>query len=122
MSFEQFDRRREHIDLTPAISIAPWGKFAFNKPASDFLKKKGIKYIVLLFDSDNLTIGIKESKGINDACHHLSDSQHHNYLGFTAIAFFKHIRCTIKRTKSFPLVWDEKEEMYILSLPKEAFS
>jgi len=115
--FEIFEQKREHVDLSPAISIAPWGKMAFNKPASDFLKKKGIKAVVLLFDKKNSVIGIRQPIGFNESEYKLSDSQHKSYLGLCPLAFLKYINWPLKKTKSFPLEWDEKESMFLVKLP-----
>ena len=115
--FEVFNKRRQHCNNSPAISIAKWGKLAFNKPASDFLKDKGFKTVVLLFDSDNGVIGIRKPRGYDEAEYKLSNSQLDTYLVFCSPSFLKHIKYPLSQTKMFTLTWDEKEQMYLVNLP-----
>jgi hypothetical protein len=115
--FKIFAQKREHINLPMAVSIAPWGKVAFNRPASDLLKEKGIKTAVLLFDEENLVIGIRQPKGFNESEYKLSNSQHESYLVICPKAFLKFINWPLKKTRSFPVEWDEKENMLLVKLP-----
>lgn len=115
--FKVFEKRRQQCDNVPTISIAPWGKFAFNKTASDWLKLNNFKKVVLLFDQEKSKIGIRQPIGYDESEYKLSNSQHETYLVFSSIAFLKYIKYPLKQTKSFLLEWDEQEKMYIVILP-----
>lgn len=115
--FETFERKREHCDNPMTISISPYGKFAFNKPASDLLKAKNINSVVLLFDKESKKIGIRAPKNLNEADYKLSNSQHKTYLVFCSQAFLKHISYPLKRTRSFPVTWNDEAQMYVITLP-----
>ena len=117
VTFKIFDKRRQHCDLKPAISINRYGKFAFNKPASDFLKEHGFKTVVLMYDSEQKKIGIRKPIGYDEAEYRLSDSQEKFYLVFSSQAFLKFIEYPLTQTKSFPLEWDNDIKAYIVNLP-----
>ena len=113
--FEIFERRREHFDTEPGISISEYGKMAFNKPASDFIKTKNWKSVVLLFDKESKKIGIRIPKRFNEAEYKLN---YHgdNYFVFNSPSFIKFIKYPLSRTRRYSLEWNEKEQMYIVDL------
>jgi len=113
--FELFERRREHIDLVPAMSVSAYGKMAFNKPASDFLVSKNWESVVLFFDRESKKIGIITPRTLSDVKYKLT---YHggNYFVFNSPAFVKFIKYPLKGTRQFPATWDEKEEMYVIDL------
>jgi len=113
--FELFERRREHIDLVPAMSVSAYGKMAFNKPASDFLISRNWKYVVLFFDKESKKIGIKAPKNLNEVKYKLT---YHggSYFVFNSPAFVKFIQYPVKGTHQFPATWNKEDEMYIVDL------
>jgi hypothetical protein len=117
-NFKVFEDQRRHNDLLPAISInSQYGKFAFNKPASDILKLNGIKSIVLLFDDDTKTMAFRQPVGFDEPEYKLSNSSGQTYLGFSARAYIKYIKYPLKHTRSFPVEWYEKHKMFVAITP-----
>ena len=113
MAYEVFNRTDFRVD-TPSVSIVPPGRIILNSAATRTLASKGIRFVLLLWDSSTHTMALKASlKGKNSYAVSLGDHSG----SVRAKSFFVHIGWNATRRETLPAVWNENDRMFEIMLP-----
>lgn len=118
MALEIFNRK---IRLTgePAVTFTNTGRFAFNKSATAYFEERAVEFVLLLWDPDNNQVGVRPITKKDNRAYKIHFGIKGNGAGFSATTFLKYIGYDITKTNSMPAKWNEKEEMFLIEVPKE---
>jgi hypothetical protein len=114
MAYEVFSRTNFRVD-TPAVSIVPAGRIVLNSAATRTLASKGIRFVLLLWDSSSHKMALRASPKANKDCYAVSLGGHSGSV--RAKAFFTHIGWNAPRRETLPAVWNENDKMFEVMLP-----
>jgi hypothetical protein len=114
MAYEVFNRTKIRID-TPTVSIVADGRIVLNSAAARTLSSRGIRFVLLLWDSAIHTIALKAAaKGYRDAFA-VSLGNHSGSL--RAKSFLAHIGWNAPVRQTLPAVWNENDKRFEVMLP-----
>lgn len=112
MPFERFTETGK--SYRPRISIRANGQIGFSFGAIKKFSLAKYKFVVLFFDKENSKIGIKLTNSEEDGICKLQVRQLN--AAISAKAFFDYYSIDYTKTKRYDAVWDEKEQMIIVSI------
>lgn len=118
MAYEVFARKVVRTG-TPAISINSLGRIGINQSATEILRKNAVEYVLLLWDKDELKIGIQQGLKTDKRAYCLAFSKKGSGASFSAKTFFTHIKYDFSETRSFTAEWNPKEKMLEIELTKD---
>jgi len=118
MAYETYKRTAARVE-TLALSIVPDGRIAINAASARVLAEAGIKSVLLLWDSANRKVALKAvPKGDkNSFAVSLSPDKHSGSI--RAKSFVRHIGWSARQRILLPAIWDERERMLEITLPRE---
>jgi len=121
MAWEVYKRKLMRVG-EPSVTLSKMGRIAFNKIASDILYAKGVTEVRCLWDKDSQRCGIQIAKGKEDGVYPIKfGDATGNGAGFSAVTFMNWLKYDWTETRSFPADWDEENDMFVFSIPKEHF-
>jgi hypothetical protein len=121
MAMEFFSRKVRQTG-SPSAAFTKMGRVAFNIMATANFEKKGVECVLLGWDKERRLVGIKPisiTKKDLRAYKLRAGGKKGNGSGFTASTFLRHIGFDLSETKSMPIEWDDKEEMFLVEVPEE---
>ena len=118
MAYEVFARKVVRTG-TPAISINSLGRVGINQSATEILRKNGIEYILLLWDKDELKVGIQQGLKTDKRAYRLSFGKRGSGASFSAKTFFVHINYDFSATRSFTAEWNPKEKILEIEITSD---
>ncbi|MBI3001950.1 MAG: hypothetical protein HYY46_26355 [Deltaproteobacteria bacterium] len=118
MGYEVFARKVVRTG-TPAISINSFGRVGINQSATAILRKNGVEYVLLLWDKDELKIGIQQGPKTDTRAYRLAFSKKGSGASFSAKTFFVHINYDFSKTRSFAAEWNPKEKMLEIEITSD---
>lgn len=118
MSFEIFTRQMVRTG-DPMVTLMATGRMSLNKQAGNRLEQKAVERVLLLWDKDSRRVGIKPITKKDPRSYKLSYASRGNSAGFSAVTFFRFINYDWDKTRSYPVEWNEEEDMYIFTIPPE---
>jgi hypothetical protein len=120
MAYEIFDRKVRYSG-TEAITITKYGQLSFNKTASAILQKEAVEKVLMLWDKEKLSIGIRAIKKKDTRAFTVRWSTRGDGAGFSIASFIKHIDYNASESRSFPVQWNDEQQMFEFELKKEYF-
>lgn len=114
MAFQKFVQTGRR-GYTPKVSIWTRGQIGFNRSAVEKLQIKKYKYVILYFDPQIRTIGIKltndsQESGINKIIHGKTGAF------ISAIGFVQHYEISHEKTKKYDVTYGEEQGMWLVRL------
>jgi hypothetical protein len=118
VAYELFERTSVRVN-SPALSITPGGRVAFNAAACRLLIETGIKTVVILWDKTKNRMAIKAApKGEKNSFTVTFTGGNHSAT-FAAKSFIRHIGWKAPKREMLPTTWISAEKMFEVTLPKE---
>ena len=112
MAFEIFSRKSRRIG-TPAVAITKIGTFAFNKSAADILQKEAIEYLLLMWDPETNSIGMKSTSNKKDPRAYRMRYMGTNGATFSAKTFFDHYGIDYSDRNVIPIELSTDKEVFV---------
>jgi hypothetical protein len=103
----------------PMITLMASGRMSLNKPAGRRFEEKAIEHILLLWDKGERRVAVKPIGKKDARAYKLSYASKGNSAGFSAVTFFRHINYNWDETRSYPMTWNDEENMYIFTIPAD---
>jgi len=120
MAYEIFKRKKQYRG-TDAVTITKYGQLSFNKASATILRKKAIENVLMLWDKDNLSVGIQVVNKKDARAFTIRWSSRGDGAGFSVAGFLKHIEYNAKESRSFPVQWDDEQQMFEFKLKQDHF-
>jgi len=120
MPYEVFSRKTSRVG-TPMITFTGLGRIALNKASTRFLEKDAVEFVILLWDKEARRMAIRPITKRDARSYRVSYGVKGNGAGFSAKTFLDFIEYDYSVTRSFPVEWNDKENMLELEIPVEAF-
>jgi len=95
------------------------GRISLNKAATRILEKDAVEFVILLWDRDAKRMGIRPITKKDPRSYRVSYGKNGNGAGFSAKTFFDFIDYDYSVTRSFPVEWNDKENMFEGQIPPE---
>jgi hypothetical protein len=114
MAYEVFNRTNFRVD-TPAVSMVQPGRIVLNSAATRTLASKGIRFVLLLWDSSTHKIALRASPKTNKDSFAVSLGVHSGSV--RAKSFFAHIGWNAPKRETLPAVWNENDKMFEVMIP-----
>jgi len=111
MAYEIYDRKVKYRG-DAAITITKFGQLAFNKSAADILQKEAVESVLLLWDNERRSVGIRSIKKKDPRAFTVRWSKRGDGASFTIASFIRHIEYNASESRAFPVKWDEQEQMF----------
>jgi len=118
MGFEIFTRQITRTG-TPTVTLTTMGRMALNKTATERLIKDAVEFVLLLWDKDTRKVAIRPITKKDTRAYKLSTAGRGNGAGFSCVTFLHHINYDWSKTRSYPIEWNNQEDMFVFSIPKE---
>jgi hypothetical protein len=118
MAWEIYNRKIMR-SIEPTVTLTTLGRVALNKGASAQLEKLAAEYVLLYWDSETNRCGIKVIGKKDQRSYRLHYGKNGNGAGFSAVTFLNHVRYDWSQTRTFPLQWQEDENMFTFAIPAE---
>jgi len=120
MPYEIFERKRQYSG-TDAVTITKYGQLSFNKAAVNKLQKEAIETVLVLWDKETRSVGIraineKDKRAFTVRWHKRGDG-----AGFSLASFVKHIEYNASESRTFPVQWNDEQRMFEFKIKKEHF-
>lgn len=121
MAWEIYKR---HVVRTgePAVTISKMGRIALNMIATGIFQERKVSFAVLLFDRESSRCAVRMATNKDEGAYRITYNEKSNGAGFSAVTFLNYIRYDWTKTRAFNSEWDEKERMFVFSIPKEHFN
>jgi hypothetical protein len=97
------------------VSMVPPGRIVLNSAATRTLASKGIRCVLLLWDSSTHRIALRASPKTNKDSFAVSIGGHSGSV--RAKSFFAHIGWNAPRRETLPAVWNENDKMFEVMVP-----
>jgi hypothetical protein len=107
---------------SPMITVTTVGRLSFNKGAAEIIKKEAIENVLLLYDKERRYIGIRSIAKKDPRSYQIHWNKRGDGAGFSATTFLKIIEYSASETRTFPLLWDEHQQMFEIALPEDCFT
>jgi citrate lyase synthetase len=120
MAYEIFDRKRQYGG-TAAITITKYGQLSFNKAASEILKKAAIEMVLMLWDKEKRSVGIRGISKKDPRAFTVHWSKRGDGAGFSVTSFLKHIEYNASESRMFLVQWDDEQQMFEFGINKDCF-
>jgi hypothetical protein len=121
MGFEIFTRQMIRTG-DPMVTLMATGRMSLNKMAGHRFEQKAVDHVLLLWDKETRQAAIKPISKKDTRSYKLSYASKGNSAGFSAVTFFRFINYDWDETRSYPLEWNEEDNMYIFTIPPEHLS
>lgn len=120
MAYEIFNRKRQYRG-TAAITLTKFGQLSFNKSSTEILKKQAIETVLLLWDKEKRSVGIQAINKKDSRSFTIRWSSRGDGAGFSAASFMKYIEYNATESRSFPVQWNDEQQMFEFSIDKDCF-
>jgi len=120
MAYEIFERKRQYSG-SEAVTITKYGHLSFNKAAANKLKKEAVEDVLLLWDKEKRSIGIRAINKKDARAFAIHWSKRGDGAGFSIGSFVKHIEYNASESRAFPLQWDDEQRMFEFEIKKEEY-
>ena len=115
MPYEMFKGKAVRV-TTPALSITPGGRVAFNAPACRLLLEARTKTVMILWDEAQNRMAVQAApKGETNSFTVTFTGR--NSATFAAKAFLRHIGWNATKRELLPTTWNAGEKMFEACLP-----
>ena len=114
MAYEVFTRSNVRTD-TPMISLVPDGRIVLNAAANRILTARGIRFVLLLWDSTTHKMALKSAAKTNADAFAISGGSHSASL--RATRFLSHVGWSATQRQLLPASWNDNERMFEVMLP-----
>jgi hypothetical protein len=121
MGYEIIDRKVVYRG-SPTITVTTKGRLSFNKGATEIIRKEAIENVLLLWDKERRYIGIRSIAKKDPRSYEMHWNKRGDGAGFTATTFLKIVEYNASETRSFPLQWDEHQQMFEIAVPEDCFT
>ena len=121
MAYEIFNKKTQYRG-TDAVTITKYGQLSFNKAASGILKKEAIDKVLLLWDKEKLSIGIRAINKKDTRAFVVRWSSRGDGAGFSIASFIKFIEYNASESRTFPVQWDDEQRMFEFKLNEDYFT
>jgi hypothetical protein len=118
VAYEIFSRKITRMG-SPAVSLNTLGRMGLNKAATTRLEREAIEYVLLMWDAEKRTIGIRPIKKRDSRAYHVSYAKKGNGSGFSAKTFLDYIGYDFSGTRSLAAEWNEAEGLFEIDVPVE---
>jgi hypothetical protein len=118
MGYEVFERTAVRVEQ-PTLSILPDGRIALNAAAARILIEARVKSAILLWDKTNNKLAIKAAPKGDKNAFAVSIVQGSFSGSLRAKSFLNHIGWSSPRREMLLAVWDPKEMMLEVTLPRQ---
>jgi hypothetical protein len=118
MAYEVFKRTGVRVEQ-PTLSILPDGRIALNAAAARVLVAAGVKSAILLWDKSNNKLAIKNAPKGDKNAFAVSIVRGSHSGSLRAKSFLNHIGWSSSRREMLLAVWDPKEMMLEVTLPRQ---
>ena len=120
MGYEVFSRKTSRAG-TPMLTISKLGRISFNKHATNRLSKDVVEFVILLWDKEARRIAIRPISKKEPRAYRVTYGIKGNGAGFSAKTFFDFIEYDYTESRSFPVEWNDQENMYETKISAEHF-
>jgi hypothetical protein len=120
MAYEIFNRKRQYGG-TAAITITKYGQLSFNKAASEILQKAAIENVLLLWDQEKKSVGIRAINKKDPRLFTIHWNKRGDGAGFSVTSFLKHIEYNASESRMFLVQWDDEQRMFEFGIKKDYF-
>lgn len=120
MAYEVFTRKTSRVG-SPMVTLSILGRISLNKAATRTLEKDATEFVILLWDREARSIGIRPITKKDPRAYRVSYGKKGNGAGFSAKTFLDHIEYSPDQTRSFPVEWNDQENMFEVQIPVEHF-
>jgi hypothetical protein len=121
MAYEVYTRTAVRVE-EPSLSLVPDGRIALNAAAVRILAEAGVKSVLLLWDSNNRRIALKATARGDKNAYAVSIVRDSHSGSLRAKSFLNHIGWSFSKRIMLPGIWNGKEMMLEVILPKEQLS
>ena len=87
------------------------GRIGVNRAATEILRKNDVEYVLLLWDKEELKIGIQLAAKSDARAYHVAYSKKNTGAFFSAKTFLDYIMHDYSQTRSLTAEWNPKEKM-----------
>jgi hypothetical protein len=100
------------------LTISPDGRVALNADAGDLLKP-GAKFVQILWDAGAYRIALRPLIKPGESSYKLYIKGSKRGRHFSARTFLRYIGWDLSKSATVPITWNEKENVFEASLPRE---
>jgi hypothetical protein len=118
MSYELFDSKALRIG-SPALAIHADGRISLNADVGDLVASLGAKYAQILWDRENLRLGIRPLPKRVAGAFKLTFMKGKRGAALSARSFLNYIQWQQSRPFTAVVQWNEKEGLLEAVLPRE---
>jgi hypothetical protein len=121
MGYEIFSKKRKYIGV-PAISITKFGQLHFNKASSVILQKEAVENVLMLWDKERKSVGIRAINKKDSRSYNMRWSKRGDGASFSIASFLRHIEYNATESRSFQVQWDDEQRMFEFTINGEYFT
>ena len=118
MAYELFDNKVNRVG-SPALTIKTDGKIALNADVGDILASRGAKYAQILWDRENLKLGIRPLTKREACSFKLTLTRGKRGAALSSRSFLNYIQWRQSKPFTTAVHWNEKEGLLEAVLPRE---
>jgi hypothetical protein len=118
MSWEIFTRKMV-TTTDPVATMMRSGRMFLNKSATARFEEKAVERVLLYWNQDTRQVGIKPITKKDTRSYKISYSGRGNSAGWSAVMFYKFINYNWDKTRTYPIEWNDEQDMYIFTVPAE---
>jgi len=123
MSWQIYEKTRERKATEPIMTISKkFGRLAFNSPAAEIMKKNAMESVLLMWNPENLQIGIRNVMKKDARAYSLHFAKKQYGASFGARSFLNHIGYDYSETRKFSCEWNEQDGIFVVQLTLDAFA
>ncbi len=115
MAYELFNIKSTRIG-SPALTITAEGRIVLNADAGDLLRRKGAKFVQILWDAKTLRMALRPLAKPAESTYKLSTKGGRRGMTFSGFTFLRHIGWAFGESSTIPVTWNEKEKLLEASL------
>lgn len=128
MGWEIYTKQARTVSASPKLAIGKkLGRCSLNRAAALLFDKEGIEQVLLLWDKDNLRIGLRASTKKDPRSFGVKFAQKKDKeasiigASFSGVTFLRHIGYDLSRTNSYPIAWNADEALFEVKLEEGDF-
>jgi hypothetical protein len=119
MGYEVYVKQFRKLE-NPQVRILPMGRLQFNMAAAKPMQKRGVEWVLLLWDAEMKRAALKPATR-NDPGAYKVRYIDGGGAALSALTFLQYINYDYSKSRCFPICWNETENIYEIGIPVEHF-
>ena len=124
MAYEVYVREFASKSTVPTITISPLGRCSLNRSAAAMFDKEAVENVILLWDRESLKFAIRNINKKDARSFNIRYTRKDKVVvgaQFSGVMFFKHIGYDYSKTATYPIRWNNDENLFEVELSQERF-